>query len=642
MGKDGPLLSQVDYPDTTPDAHATELARLNRVLRTLSGGNRALLTATSEDGLFQVVCDVIVERGGYRAAWAGYALDDADKTFQVVAVAGAAREFATSARITWSDDPHGRGPTGTAARTGKPAVSQDIAADPGAAAWREELAQAGYAAVLSLPLQLDGRTIGALTIAAAERDAFDGEAFTLFEEMAADVSFGIKTIRERKARELAEDRLRYLVHFDPDTDLPNRTAFREGLARRIEEARSRDQTIAALSLRLQNTSTITDAYGRPVFSRLIAAIGQILRSSLRADDLLARTGNGIFGIAIAGASLDQALEITDTLRDKLREPVVVDGMHIPISVAAGVAMFPDHAAAATDLLRRSEVAMRVARRRGLPSETYRAEFEDQSRNMLSVTAGIRAGLEAGEFRLFYQPKVNLTDGRIGGAEALIRWAHPERGMVPPGQFIPAAEQTGLITSVTEFVLQTAMRQAYGWQQAGFRQRIAVNVTAQSFFEAELPDRLKRSLATWGAAPDMILLEITESTLMADADAALRILGQLRDIGIEISIDDFGTGYSSLSYLQRFPANEIKLDLSFVRAAARDPVSLRIVEAVVELSHDLGKRVVAEGVETRELAVLMRDAGCDVAQGYYFAKPMPEPDYIGWLTARQASRSAGAS
>lgn len=610
---------------------AAELHRVNRALRTLSGGNRSLLAATTEIGLFESVCKVIVERSGFIAAWVGYGLHDPQKTFQVVVSAGAGAEYIKACPIRWDDSPYGTGPSGQAVRTGKPALKQDLATDPSVSIWLSDMSKEGFAAALGLPLFLDGNVLGALAIVAGDPHAFDGESLALFEEMAADVSFGIAVIRDREAKRRNEEKIHWMAYHDKESGLPNRAALLEFLDMHLEKLRETHQPMAVLALHAQETAIMADVLSTKNLAEVLCEIAERMHDHLPENCFLAVCADGRLALAMPGNNIEQAMAMAESIQAALQKPMILGNVHIPISPVIGIAVFPGHAHDSEELLRCAEVALRVARRQGSACEIFRASFEQESRSSLKIAGGIRNGLKKEEFVLYYQPKIDLHSGSVLGAEALLRWIHPTQGVVSPGSFIPVAEKTGLIKPLTDWVVQEAMRQTFKLlKKKGQDHRIAINMCARSFFDPSLRLQLTHSMATWGVEPEDIMLELTESMLAENADVAVEILHGLRSIGLSISIDDFGTGYSSLSCLQRFPVNEIKLDHSFIMAAATDPTSFRIAQTVVALGRDLGRKIVAEGVENAETAVLMRDIGCDTAQGYFFGKPMPEDVYLPWL------------
>ncbi len=633
--KDAKLLSLQQQLEQQQLAEHTrqseELHRVNRTLRTLRGGNRALLAARTELGLFEAICNVIVERSGFLTAWVGYALHDVHKTFQVVAAAGAGTDSIKACPIRWDESSCGTGPSGAAVRSGRPVLKQDLATDSSVAVWQKDLAREGFAAALGLPLFLNGEVFGALVVIAGDPHAFDGESLALFEEMAADVSFGVAVLRDREEQRLKDTRIHWLAYHDAETSLPNRRSFLEFLDAHLQKFHEDHQPLAVITLYAQETSTMSDVLFARDLCRVLLEVSRRIRPHLDDSAYWGLCAEGRFALAMPGCNLQDALVMADTIQIALQKPVAVGKVQIDITPVIGIAIFPGHAQSGEELLRNAEVALRVARRNGTICEVFRATFEQESRNNLRIAGGIRTGLKKHEFVLYYQPKIDLRNGDVLGAEALVRWIHPAHGIVSPADFIPVAEKTGLIKPLTDWVVQEAMRQAFKLLKGANREhRISINMCARSFFDPGLRQQLGRALETWGVSPEDIVLELTESMLAENVRGAVQILHSLREMGLSISIDDFGTGYSSLACLHRFPVNEIKLDYTFTRAAASDAASLKIAKAVVSLGHDLGRNIVAEGVEDEQTALLMREIGCDVVQGYFFGRPMPEEAYVPWL------------
>jgi len=306
---------------------------------------------------------------------------------------------------------------------------------------------------------------------------------------------------------------------------------------------------------------------------------------------------------------------------------VIHGRSFMVTGSIGVALFPADGQDAATLLRRADAAMYLAKDRGKNNvQVYTADLADTAARQFELETALRLALSRNELLLHYQPKIEIASGRMLGVEALVRWAHPTRGLVPPGDFIPLAEERGLIVPIGRWVIQAACRQIRDWRSAGFvAPSVAVNLSARQFVSDTLVEDLVHALALYGLAPPDLEVELTESVLMADPQRANEVLGQLHAMGVRISIDDFGTGYSSLSYLKRFPAHTVKIDRSFISGLPSDPDDTAITQAVIAMAHSLGLTVVAEGVETAEQLSLLRDLGCDEAQGYLLGRPMPAAD-----------------
>jgi len=361
---------------------------------------------------------------------------------------------------------------------------------------------------------------------------------------------------------------------------------------------------------------------------------------LRDNDLMARLGGDEFGIVLPDLPNEEiALRIADRVLEELEQPVAVEGLALDVSGSIGIAMFPMHAEDSEALLRRADVAMYVAKENGGGYEVYQDSFDRHNPQRLTLIGQVRPALESGEFVMYYQPKVRLMDGRVAGAEALIRWEHPTLGLVPPDEFIPLVEKTVLLRPLTHYVAESVLKQWREWAGMGIRIPIAINVSPRSLLDADFPDSIQQLLQEIDVPPAFLRIELTEGFLMGDSGRSIAVLDALSNIGVGLSIDDFGTGYSSLSYLKRLPIEEIKVDRSFVMQMHVDANDFMIVRATVDLGRNLGLRVVAEGVEDLATFDRLADFGCDEAQGYYIPKPMSAIEFTRWLSVRNLDRES---
>jgi predicted signal transduction protein with EAL and GGDEF domain len=361
---------------------------------------------------------------------------------------------------------------------------------------------------------------------------------------------------------------------------------------------------------------------------------------LRDEDLMARLGGDEFGIVLPDLpSEDVAIRIVSRLLEELEQPVSVEGLALDVSGSVGVALYPTHAEDAETLMRRADVAMYAAKESGAGYELYREELDQHNPQKLTLIGQVRPALEAGEFVMFYQPKVRLSDGRVSGAEALIRWEHPTLGLVPPDEFIPLVEKTVLLRPLTHYVMDSVLRQWREWADLGIRLPIAINISARSLLDGQLPDEVDSLLRAWDVPPAFLRLELTEGFLATDSGRSTQVLDRLSDVGVGLSIDDFGTGYSSLAYLKRLPIDEIKIDRSFVMQMHVDANDFMIVRATVDLGRNLGLRVVAEGVEDLATFDRLAEFACDEAQGYYISRPVSALEFTRWLSVRNLDREA---
>ncbi len=438
---------------------------------------------------------------------------------------------------------------------------------------------------------------------------------------------------EVEERREAEQRVEFLAYHDVLTHLPNRELARDRLLQAMADAHRHGTQVALVFLDLDHFKTINDSLGHAVGDRLLQWVGRCLKDNLREADTVSRQGGDEFLLILKDLpDADAVTPILTKLMEALNQPIVIEGRELVTSASIGVAMAPSDGHDFETLLQRADTAMYRAKEEG--RNTYRF-FDDrmnqESLARLTMRQELRRALELKQFVLYYQPQLDLRTRKVVGVEALIRWRHPEKGLVPPGAFIPVAEESGLIVPMGDWVIEEAARQAMAWQAEGLpAMTVAVNLSALQFRRGNLEDVVTQALATSGMPAHLLELELTESVLINDTDHVENRLRRLKAMGLTLSIDDFGTGYSSLSYLRRFEVDKLKIDQSFVRDLNRSPDDVGIVRAIIQMSVSLGLKTIAEGVETEPLAQLLTDLGCDEAQGYGFARPMPADELAHWL------------
>ncbi|MCK0507181.1 putative bifunctional diguanylate cyclase/phosphodiesterase [Aromatoleum anaerobium] len=600
-----------------------------RALRTLSAGNRTLLRAEDEASLLQEMCQVIVELGGYRMAWVGFAEQDEGKTLRPVAHRGFEDGFFDIAHFTWAEGEGG--PTAQAVRTGKPVVVQDIktVVAPHLPVAITEAIERGYASVVAFPLIIDGQVGGNLTIFAAETDAFDEQEVGLLGEMADDLAFGIGTLRMRARHREAEETIRRMAYFDTLTALPNRTSAEETLSTAIEFARSQHQSLAILLVKVGLFQEISDTLGYREADQLLREMSRRLATLAGELPSIARVGEDEFSLLLRNAGAETACRLAQRIVREACDSVAVNGLMIDPHVYIGVVLFPGHGTTPEALMRRAKIAAVQSRRTVAKYGLYQGTADVESTRRLTLMSDLRRAIEQDELLLYCQPKVSIASREVCGAEALVRWRHPQHGMVATGEFIALAERAGLIMPLTRWVLETAFRQSHTWYEQGVRCPLSVNLSAQDLRDPRLIDRIVGLFATWAMPPELVQFELTESALMEDPAGALDTMARLKALGVELFVDDFGTGYSSLSYLQKLPVDALKIDQSFVMSMLTNPGSAIIVRSTVDLGHNLGLGVVAEGVESEGLWEGLRALGCDTAQGHFVGMPIPADQFIEW-------------
>ncbi|MDN4634548.1 EAL domain-containing protein, partial [Sphingomonas sp. PsM26] len=427
-------------------------------------------------------------------------------------------------------------------------------------------------------------------------------------------------VRDQRERLKTEAKMRLLAFTDPLTGLANRTQFFDLLAAHTASRRERDQTRAVLMLDLDRFKAVNDTLGHAAGDMVLRMVADRLRSTLRVNDILARLGGDEFAILQITAEEDDAAALAARIvRIIAASPFLLDGQPIHLGASVGIAMAPEDGDDPAELIRNADLALYAAKADGRGTfQRYDVSFDEKMRERLAIEAGLRLALAEGQMELHYQPLVEATSGRITSVEALVRWNHPVRGLVPPLDFIGIAEETGLIGPLGEWVLNTACAEAATWP-AGIR--VAVNLSPAQFRERALVSLIVAALHAAKLEPERLELEITEGVLLSDEGGTLKTLNELRSLGIHVSMDDFGTGYSSLSYLRKFPFDKIKIDQSFVRQLPQDPESAAIVRAIITMAKCLGMSTTVEGVETSEQLAFSVAAGCDMIQGYLISRPL---------------------
>ncbi len=439
----------------------------------------------------------------------------------------------------------------------------------------------------------------------------------------------------------------YLAYHDMLTGLPNRDLLVLRTERALAEADRSNTRVALILLDLDRFKEVNDTLGHATGDRILRQVAQRLPSSLRTRDTVARLGGDEFAVLLPSLHESAgAFDIAGRMRTALAAPLKLDGMSFDIDASFGVAVYPDHAKDFESLLQRADVAMYVAKESTRGVEVYAPEIDQNSPVRLALLGRLRRAIECDELELHYQPKALLTDRSVVGVEALVRWNHPERGLIPPDEFIPLAEQSGLVCLLTQWVLETAVAQSAAWARAGLEVNVSVNVSVRDLLLPDFAGSVAAALARHDRPGSSLQLEITERVLMADPDGAAGTLADLAALGVSLSLDDFGTGYSSLVYLQRLTVSEIKVDRSFVQRLTSDDNDRAIVQSIVDLGRSMGLVTVAEGVETEEGWRVLDEMGCEAAQGWWLGKPMPAQAATQWLQAHAAdvpeARMAGSA
>jgi diguanylate cyclase (GGDEF)-like protein len=599
--------------------------RLTRMFAALSATNEAIMRSKSRAQMFELVSEAVADGGKFTSTTIGLANPHSD-FLDIVAVAGPTIETTTTVRLSVSAErPEGRGLTGTAFRTRQPCISNDYFADQRCSAFYEKVRRDGAQSGAAFPLLVRGLAVGVILFMSAEKDTFTSEFVDLLQRLADNVSYALENFDRADEKTKADERIEYLASHDGLTNLPNRETFNELLHYAIEAARRHQRRFAVLFIDLDRFKVINDSLGHDAGDMLLVEIANRLRSTLRSSDVVARLGGDEFVVILEETAESDVIErIARNLLSVLSQPLQLSGHECHTTASIGIAMYPSDGSDVQTLTKNADMAMYLAKEDGKNGfRFFTKEIKTQSIKRLTLESALRRALERDQFALQYQPKVDIATGQITGVEALLRWTHPDLGVLPPMQFIPLAEETGLIVPIGRWVLMEACAQNMAWQRRGLLPiSMAVNLSPRQFADERLLRDIDEALAASGMSPVLLQLKVTESMVMRNVSRAVKVLDAIQSRGIRLAIDDFGTGYSSMSLMKQFPIDTIKIDRSFVRDLAEDSEDQAIAQAIISMGKALGMTVVAEGVETGEQEAFLRNHACDEMQGYLFSKPLP--------------------
>ncbi|HTH95571.1 MAG TPA: EAL domain-containing protein [Rhodocyclaceae bacterium] len=618
------------FDELTLARHSAEEAqlRLNRALRVLSDCNQTLIHADNEAKLLQDICTLIFTSGGYPFVWIGYVDPTGqDKIIHPMAKAGSGAQILETLVLSMDETAHPCELSYLTLQTGERQVCQEIIGDPMFGVWQDIALAYNYHSGISLPLKNEQITFGILNIYAHERDAFGVDEIKLLDELAADLSFGIKTLRARAAHQAAEEELAFLAHHDPLTELPNRLLLRDRFEQAAALAGRNGTRVAMLFLDLDNFKEVNDSLGHGIGDELLIAVVQRLRATLRQADTISREGGDEFVVLVPGInSINDVGRVAQTILDAMTHPFEIEHHTLHTSFSIGISVYPNDGENFDTVRKNADTALYRAKDGGRRNYRFFAgQMNVDAQVRMQMQIDLRKALQNDEFELLYQPQINLRTGRMVGVEALIRWRRNGE-LVSPAEFIPVAEHSGLIIPIGEWVISEACRQGVEWRRQGLVDMVvAVNLSALQFKHGNIVDTVRLALENSGLPAGSLELELTESILLQDVDAAMSILHRLKELGVHLSIDDFGTGYSSLSYLKRLAVDKLKIDRSFVGDVTEDTDDAAIARAVIQLGHTLQLTVIAEGVETEGQCAFLRESACDEAQGYLFSRPVPPSD-----------------
>ena len=621
---DEPIGSAHIGEDVTEQRHAEraraeqqgKIERLSRIRAVMTGISSAMLRSTDRHELLQAACRVAATEGVFPVAWATEIAPDG-VGIEIVASAGqnpAALAFVQQA--IRGAIPVERRPTHHAVRNRRPFIINDLHAEPVLAPVRDALRQQGFRSGAAFPLFLEDRPYGALVLLTREAEFFDADEIALLEWMSADLSFALGHIEKSR-------RLDYLAYYDALTGIANARLFADRLSQFVHAAHETDEAVGVVVFDVVDFTRINDTLGREVGDELLKSVAQRLEARLTEPYAFGRIAGDSFAIARPRSSVSMRSGVSDRVFAAFDEPFVVGDASIALAVQLGVALFPTDGPDAETVFQNAESALMLAKASGERLNYFSVEMNARIAKRRALEQSLRDALDKQEFVLHYQPRVDLTSGSLVAAEALVRWQHPERGLVPPVEFVGLAEESGLIVPIGQWVIETVCAQQAHWLAAGLGVvPVAVNLSSSQFESGDLVRIVRESLGRHGLEPGLLELELTESAVMKDPASAAAMLAALRDIGVRIALDDFGTGYSSLAHLKRFPFDSVKIDRSFVTDITTDADDAAIATAIIAMAHRLELKVVAEGIETAGQLAYLRGEGCDEMQGNYFSPPVP--------------------
>lgn len=608
------------------------IQRLSRIHAVLSGINTTIVRVHDKDRLFREACDIAIDRGLFLMAWIGFFDPDSGelisitwgehKEFKVIP-----EEMNTSLGRDWEKSKikltlANRQPT--VANRLSPASRVPLS---------HEAIQHGCLSAAAFPLRGKDITAGLLVLYSEEADFFDDEELRLLEDLAADISFAMQYLEN-------EERASFLAFHDPVTGLLNRTAMHSQLNQVAINARNQRRPFALLLMNINHFRDINDTLGHYNGDSLLKQVAQRLRSAVWENDTVACLGGDDFAILLPHLANKAHIDLViNKIQKSLQHPVIVSELPINVEATLGIALFPDHGDSADLLWQRADVALRTAKERHQTHLFYSAEIDHYDPQKLALIGDLRKAIDQNELVLHYQPMIDLQTGTTIGAEALVRWQHPQQGLLFPDRFIPLAERTGLINPLTTWVLANALHQVSAWHKNGIRLNLSINLSVRNLQNSNLNKEILDLVSSSGFALDCLTIEITESAIMVEPVKARNMLSKLHAAGIVFSLDDFGTGQSSLSYLKDLPITKMKIDKSFIMNF-KEPRNAAIVHSAIELGHNLGFSVTAEGVEDEQAYLSLREQNCNSAQGYYFSKPLPPDQFVQWLN--ESAWKCGAS
>ena len=589
-----------------------KIARLSRVRAVTSGISSATLRLRDRNELLQEACRVATIEGVFPLAWVN-AIDAHGNRGEMIAWHGDERAVALIAKLGqpqgWAEEDR---PSVRAVRARRCVVVNDVASDPTMAAVRDEMLVGAFRSSAAFPLFVDGNVVAVLVLLASERDFFDAEEIALLESLAADLSYALDYIDK-------SERLDYLASYDTLTGLPNVRLFGDRLEQFVNASRAERAPVCVVVLDLERFTQINDSLGRSAGDELLRQVAARFGEFLIEPYTLGRVAADTFAAATPNDSRSVVTTLRERMFDALKQPFDIDGREVRITAQAGIAVYPADGDNGHNVFKNAEAALKLAKSSGKHYLYYSAEMNVRIAKRIAFEEQLRIAVAKQQFVLHYQPRVDMISGELVGAEALIRWQHPDKGLVAPSNFITVAEETGLIVPIGAWAIDAVCAQQAAWIAAGINTvPIAVNLSPVQFDKDDLLKSVSDALARHRLDAHHLELELTESTVMNDSAAAIKTLQALRKAGVNLALDDFGTGYSSLALLKRFPFRSVKIDQSFVVDITRNAEDAAIATAIIAMAHRLNLKVVAEGIETQGQFNYLRAQGCDEMQGNFFS------------------------
>lgn len=595
-----------------------KIARLSRFSAMLSGINSAIVRIHDRQALFQEACRIAVSEGGFNMA-SVTVFDSESQDSKILAICSESADETDAAQVGAGESEY---PISLAMHERRPVICNDIRTELSLESFSAELVARGYLSIAAFPLIPDQRVDAVITLFGNEINVFDDEELMLLNELAGDLSFGLQFIAK-------EQQLSYLAYYDTLTGLPNRRLFHERMGQFLLGMKLETDMVAVGLIDLVRFAQLNDVHGRNIGDLLLRDVAKRMQASLGEAASLARIGGDTFAVMIPDLKqvADAAAILEQQIFSVFEQVFNVNQREIHLEIRASLAVYPNDGSDAETLFKHAEIALKKTKIANERYLYYASQMNKAVALRLTLERELRVALETHQFQLYYQPRVDLLSGRIVSAEALIRWRHPERGMIPPIQFIPLAEETALIVPIGAWVIDAVCAQQASWSLRGVKiVPVAVNLSAVQFKKGRVLQTIRDAMAAHGIQKESIEFELTESVVMDEPEEAATNLKALKEIGGALALDDFGTGYSSLAYLKRFPFDIVKIDRAFVVDITRSPEDAAIAAAVIVMAHRLNMRVVAEGVETEAQLSYLRKLRCDELQGYYFSPPIPAEEF----------------